>query len=399
VISPLVALVDLDAFFAQIEQFENPQYRDKPVIIGGRPGGRGVVSTASYEARTFGVHSAMPTNTAYRLCPDGIYLRGDMAKYADYSRRIFEALHNITPVVEQASIDEFYLDLSGMEQLVGGPRELGQRCKALILEVTGLTCSIGIGPNRLIAKLASEYRKPDGLTIVNKSQVNEFLDPLPLKALRGVGPKTLKRISKLRVETIGQLRERYSLEELQQAVGESTGSNLYHQARGNYPARISTHKSQKSVSKETTFNEDVDDPQRLKHTLQKLAFNVARSLRKKGYLGNVVNIRVRLADFTTFTRQRKLERATDSDVEIARIGWELFEQHGYVGQSLRLIGIGVVVGDDAPSNNEAEQVQFDLFAPVSKVEEMDNDKKESEVTSAIDEILDKFGEDSIRRGG
>lgn len=398
-IAPLVALVDLDAFFAQIEQYENPQYRGQPIIIGGQPGGRGVVATASYEARTFGVHSAMPTNTAYRLCPDGIFLRGDMAKYADYSKRIFEALHNITPMVEQASIDEFYLDLSGMEQLVGGSRELGLRCKALILEATGLTCSIGIGPNRLIAKLASDYRKPDGLTIVNQSQVNEFLDPLPLKALRGVGPKTLKRIAKLKVETIGQLRQRYSLDELQQAVGESTGNNLYHQARGSYPARVSTHKAQKSVSKETTFNEDISDPQRLKHTLQKLAFNVARSLRKKGHRGNVVNIRVRLADFTTFTRQRKLERATDSDVEIARIGWELFEENGYVGQSLRLIGIGVVVGDDASSKNEAEQVQFDLFTPVSKVEEEDDGKSESEVTSTIDKILDKFGEDSIRRGG
>ena len=299
--APLVALVDLDAFFAQIEQYENPQYRGQPVIVGGKPGGRGVVATASYEARTFGVHSAMPTNTAYRLCPDGIYLHGDMAKYADYSRLIYQALHNITPVVEQASIDEFYLDLSGMERLIGKPRELGLHCKALIKETTGLTCSIGIGPNRLIAKLASEYRKPDGLTIVNQNQVNEFLDPLPLKALRGVGPKTLKRIAKLNVETIGQLRQRYSLEELQQAVGESTGSNLYHQARGSYPARVGTYQSQKSVSKETTFNEDISDPQQLKQTMQKLAFSVARSLRKKGYRGNVVNIRVRLADFTTFT--------------------------------------------------------------------------------------------------
>jgi len=183
------------------------------------------------------------------------------------------------------------------------------------------------------------------------------------------------------------------------SYSKNTGNNLYYQARGSYPARLTTYKAQKSVSKETTFNEDINDPQHLKHTLQKLAFNVARSLRKKGYLGNVVNIRVRLADFTTFTRQCKLERATDSDVEIARIGWELFEQHGYVGQSLRLIGIGVVVGDDAPSNNEAEQVQFDLFMPESKVEEESDDKKGSEVITTIDEILDKFGEDSIRRGG
>ena len=396
---PLVALVDLDAFFAQIEQYENPQYRGCPVIIGGRPGGRGVVSTASYEARTFGIHSAMPINTAHRLCPDGIFLRGDMARYTDYSRRIYEALYNITPVVEQASIDEFYLDLSGMERLVRRSRELGERCKAVIKEATGLTSSVGIGPNRLIAKLASEYRKPDGLTIVSQNQINEFLDPLPLKALRGVGPKTLKRIAKLRVDNIGQLRQRYSLEGLWQAVGERTGSNLYHQARGSYPARAATYKAQKSISKETTFDEDVSDPQRLKQMLQKLAFNVARSLRKKGYRGNVVNIRVRLADFTTFTRQRKLDRATDIDVEIARIGWALFEQHGYVGQSLRLIGIGVVVGDDAVLNSDPEPVQFDLFAPAPAAAKEDDGKRESEVTTTMDEILDKFGEDSIWRGG
>lgn len=394
---PLIALVDLDAFFAQIEQYENPQYRGKPVIIGGKPGGRGVVSTASYEARTFGVHSAIPTNTAYRLCPDGIYLRGDMSKYVGYSKRIFQALHNVTPAVEQASIDEFYLDLSGLERLSGKPRDLGLMCKAAIKDATGLTSSIGIGPNRLIAKLASEYRKPDGLTIVNQHQVNDFLDPLPLKALRGIGPKTLKRIAKLNVDTIGQLRLRYSLEELQKLVGEGTGNKLYHQARGHYPARIGNHKSQKSISKETTFHEDISDPQQLKQIMQKLGFNVARSLRKKGHKGNVITIRVRLADFTTFTRQRKLNRATDSDAEIARIGWELFEQNGYVGQSLRLLGIGVVVGKDEPLKDEAGSMQFDLFATPSKEE--DEGQNDSELTSTMDEILDKFGEDSIRRGG
>ncbi|OOZ39264.1 hypothetical protein BOW53_12440 [Solemya pervernicosa gill symbiont] len=394
----MIALVDLDAFFAQIEQLENPQYRGKPVIIGGRPGGRGVVATASYEARTFGVHSAMPTNTAYRLCPDGIFLRGDMAKYSDYSRRIFEALHDVTPVVEKASVDEFYLDLSGMEKLSGSAKEIGTRCKAVIKEATGLTCSIGIGPNRLIAKLASEYRKPDGLTVVSKNQINRFLDALPLKAMRGIGPKTLKRIAKLNVETIGQLRERYTLEALKQAVGERTGSTLYHQARGSYPERAATHKPQHSISKETTFSEDISDPQQLKQVMQKLAFNVARSLRKKGKKGGVVNIRVCLGDFSTYTRQQKLTRATDSDAEIARFGWELFKQNDYVGKALRLIGIGVVVADELPAMEESENIQIDLFAQ-NGVKETDDVKSDGVVTTAMDEILDKFGEGSIRRGG
>ena len=395
---PLIALIDLDAFFAQIEQYETPEYRGQPVIIGGKPGGRGVVSTASYEARIFGVHSAMPINMAHRLCPDGIYLRSDMAKYTEYSKRICEVLYNITPVVDQASVDEFYLDLSGMERLAGTPRELGLRCKELIKEQIGLTCSIGIGPNRLIAKLASEYRKPDGLTIVNSGQVQQFLDPLPLKALRGVGKKTLARIAKLNVTTVGQLRQRYTLIELQQAVGEQTGGSLYHQARGNYQARRVSHKSRKSISKETTFSADVSDQQQLKKTMQRLAFNVARSLRKKEFRGDVITIRVRLADFTTSTRQRKLSEPIDSDVDIARIGWELFELNGYKDKSLRLIGIGVVIADEKNTNDESEKTQMDLFS-VPGMESKGAENEGDEVVTAIDEILNKFGEDSIRRGG
>ena len=389
--STVVALIDLDAFFAQVEQYEHPEYRGKPIIIGGQPGGRGVVSTASYEARRFGIHSAMPTNTAYRLCPEGIFLKGNMPLYQDYSHRIYQALHDISPVVVQASIDEFYLDLSGLKGLFGTPRQIGMLGKEAIKKATGLTCSVGIGPNRLIAKLASEYEKPDGLTVVAPKQVLSFLDPMPLKNLRGVGKKTLPRLKKLHVNTLGELRQRYSLEQLHHLVGNHLGDSLYYQSRGIYPDREKRTPSRQSISKETTFGVDVDDPVQLKQVIHHLAFQVARTLRKQGEKAVTVRIRVRLSDFKTYTRQQKLSSTTVSDLVIARIGWSLFEKNGYMDKKIRLIGIGVEVGEDTP----AIAKQLDLF----EIQDTTNQQDDIKVTSALDQILDRFGEEAIRRGG
>lgn len=392
----IIALIDLDAFFAQIEQFENPEYRNKPIIIGGRPGGRGVVATASYEARKFGIHSAMPSTRAHQLCPDGIFVHGNMEKYRDYSQRIFDALHDVSPEVEQASIDEFYVDLSGLEQLIGNAKTLGQRCKQIIKQKTGLTCSVGIGPNRLIAKLASEYRKPDGLTVVAPSKVNEFLDPMPIKNLRGVGPKTLKHIEKLHVKSIGELRTRYSLEQLQKQVGNGLGKNLYYQSRGQYPERSSDHVTQHSISKETTFETDISDPDKLKQIINKLAFTLARSLRKQQQHTSTVAIKVRLADFTTYTRQATLSQPTDSDRDIAKTSWVLFEKHQFSNKPLRLIGVGVNI-DHEEMNTDT--TQLNLFTEQAPSEDQPTPQpKDKKVTTSIDSILDKFGEQAIRRG-
>ena len=386
----MIALIDMDAFFAQIEQYEHPEYRGLPVIIGGQPGGRGVVATASYEARCFGIHSAMPTNTAHRLCPDGIFLQGNMTCYADYSQRIYQALQAVSPVVVQASIDEFYLDLSGLQRLWGTPRQIGLRCKQVIKEASGLSCSVGIGPNRLIAKLASEYKKPDGLTVVTQQQVLAFLDPMPLKNLRGIGNKTLPRLQQLQVNNLGELRRRYTLEQLHQCLGRHLGDTLYYQSRGIYPDRLQPKASHSSISKETTFATDTDDPQQLRQVMQQLAFEVARTLRKQAKKGAVVRIRVRLADFTTTTRQQRLHHITDSDLEILRIGWALFQQHGYIGQRVRLIGIGVEIGQQPPP-----QQQLDLFAPTTTAHSSPN---HNVITHVVDQILDRFGEHAIHRG-
>ncbi|MES9968059.1 MAG: DNA polymerase IV, partial [Sedimenticola sp.] len=254
--SRLIMHLDMDAFFASVEQRDNPEYQGKPVVVGARPGGRGVVATCSYEARRFGIHSAMPISEAYRRCPHAIYVRPDMKRYSEASRRIMAVLGEISPLVEPVSVDEAYLDISGLERLFGTPREIGLLTKRKVQDAVGLTCSVGIGCNRLIAKLASDYRKPDGLTVVMPDQNRAFLDPMPVSNLRGVGRQTLKTVKRLGIETVAQLRG-YSLEQLQLHFGERGGEHLHNQARGIASDRIVTEYQRQSISKETTFGEDV----------------------------------------------------------------------------------------------------------------------------------------------
>ena len=228
----LVMHVDLDAFYAAIDQRDRPQWRGLPVVVGAEPGKRGVVATCSYEARRYGVHSAMPiSEAARRLPPQTVYVRPRMDDYARVSREVMTALDGISPVVEQVSIDEAYLDVSGLELLVGPPEVIGQRTKAAIREAVGLTASVGIGPNRLIAKLASDSHKPDGLTVVSPEGVQAFLDPMPLTVLRGVGVKTAPRLQRLGLETVGDVR-RLSLEALRRHLGARAGTEVHLQARG-----------------------------------------------------------------------------------------------------------------------------------------------------------------------
>ncbi|MFC1364570.1 MAG: DNA polymerase IV, partial [gamma proteobacterium symbiont of Ctena orbiculata] len=222
--------IDLDAFFASIEQRDHPEYQGRPLVVGAEPGKRGVVATCSYEARRYGVHSAMPISEAFRrLPPETIYLRPDIARYGEVSRRIMTALEAISPLVEKVSVDEAFLDISGMERLIGPPERIGHRAKAVIHEAVGLTASVGIGPNRLIAKLASDYQKPDGLTLVMADQVEAFLDPQPLTVLRGLGAKSAPLLQRLGLRTVGDVR-RLSLQELRQQLGVLAGTKIHGQA-------------------------------------------------------------------------------------------------------------------------------------------------------------------------
>ena len=296
-----IAHMDLDAFFASCEQLEHPDYRGLPVVVGARPGHRGVVAAASYEARRFGIHSAMPISEAFRRCPDAVFLRPDMQKYKRYSQQVFQILATMTPVVEGASIDEAYLDVSGLERLSGTPETIGREIKQRILSETGLTASVGIGPNRLIAKLGSDYRKPDGLTVITPEQVLDFLAPMPVSNLRGLGQQTRKIFKRLGISSVAQLRA-IPLPVLAQHLGTRAAASFHRQALGIASDRILPGQRRKSISKETTFATDIRDTTLLHDTLRRLASEVARTTRREGLSGSVVTLKIRFEGFETCKR-------------------------------------------------------------------------------------------------
>lgn len=377
--------VDMDAFYASVEQRDHPEYRGLPVVVGAQPGRRGVVSTCSYEARVFGIRSAMPISDAYRRCPDAVYLRPDMPRYVEVSRQVLEVLADISPVIEQVSVDEAYLDITGLERLYGPPRSIGERVKERVRERTGLNCSVGIGPNRLIAKLASDYDKPDGLTIVDVNEVERFLDPMPVSNLRGVGPRNLKTMARLGIKTVQQLRA-LPLDQLNSYFGDSMGESLYRQARGVSSDRVGEQSGRQSLSKETTFNEDITDQEQLRATLRGLAAEVGRSLRQAGLKGNVVTLKLRLSGFETHTRQRRLSSPGNADATLFRVAWELFQSSAFVRRPVRLIGLGVSDWSDGAHTN------LDLFDAV------EDDERQERLYSMLDKATERFGNGKLSLG-
>ncbi len=354
--SRLVMHVDLDAFFAAVEQRDHPEWRGRPLVVGAEPGRRGVVATCSYEARRYGVHSAMPiSEAARRLPPDTIYVRPSMDRYARASRQIMAVLETISPVVEKVSIDEAYLDVTGLERLVGPPEVIGRQTKERIREAVDLTASVGIGPNRLIAKLASDADKPDGLTVVLPERVSDFLDPMPLAVLRGVGAKTAPRLERLGLKTVGDVR-RLSLEELRRHLGATAGTQVHLQARGIADDQVYPASERKSISKETTFGEDVTDPEVLKDTLRWAAQEVGYLARHEQRKGLVVTLKIRFRPFETHTRSRTLKEPTANDIEILRVAWALFQTESWADRPVRLIGVGISGWNEAQLG-----VQQDLF--------------------------------------
>lgn len=387
----LILHLDLDAFFAAIEQRDRPDWRGRPVVVGATPGGRGVVATCSYEARRYGVHSAMPINQAVqRLPPETVYVRPDMARYAAVSRQIMGALCTLSPVIEQVSVDEAFLDCSGLERLIGTPEAIGQRAKRLISETVGLTASVGIGPNRLIAKLASERDKPNGLKVVSATEVQAFLDPLPLTALRGLGRRTAPKLSAQGLRTVADVRS-LSLEQLRQTLGATQGTAVYQQARGLAEDRVEPHRARKSISKETTFPVDVTDPSVLRETLRWAAQEVGYLARQNNHQGRVVTLKVRFRGFETHTRSQTLKRPTNDDRDLLQIAWALFESAAWTKQPVRLIGLGLSGWPDASEDIQ----QLDLFAnPAITRPSPDDDR----LTQTLDAIRSRFGPGVIQRG-
>ena len=384
----LLMHVDLDAFFAAVEQRDCPGWRGLPLVVGAEPGRRGVVATCSYEARRYGVHSAMPISEAVRrLPPETVYVRPSMERYIGVSRQVERVLETVSPVVEKVSIDEAYLDISGLEQLVGAPTVIGQQAKERIRAAVGLTASVGIGPNRLIAKLASDAQKPDGLTVVSLDGVGDFLEPMPLSVLRGVGAKTAPRLQRLGLKTVGDVR-RLSLDALRRHLGARAGTQVHLQARGIADDHVYPASERKSISKETTFGEDVTDPAVIKDSLRWAAQEVGYLARHEGRKGLVVTLKIRFRPFETHTRTRSLRVPTHHDLEIFQAAWELFQSKPWAGRPVRLIGLGI-------SGWKQQAVQPDLFAADQPP---DLPPQEDRLNETLDAIRAKFGRGTIQRG-
>jgi DNA polymerase-4 len=376
--------IDMDAFYASVEQSDHPELRGQPVIVGGTTN-RGVVSAASYEAREFGVHSAMPIFQARQKCPQGHFLPVRMERYQQVSRIVMGILYNFSPLVEQVSIDEAYLDLSGMERLMGPPREIGIKIKTLIRKETSLSCSVGIAPNRFLAKIASEMEKPDGLTIIHQETMQYFIDHLSIEKVPGVGEKSLKQLNSLNIKQLGDVR-RLNEKWFVQKIGK-LGERLIDLSKGIDKTPVKSQTKAKSVSSENTLSKDTNDIELLKDLILVQSEIVGRRLRDKGLWGSTVTLKLKTAGFKLITRSHTIDEPTNSSNAIYEQGVKLL-RHMDLAQKYRLIGIGV----SNVNSMDEEPRQQTLFPAESQSEE-----SWLRVEKALDRIKDKFGRNAIKR--
>jgi len=330
--------IDMDAFFASVEQKRHPELTGKPIVVGGSgdPTKRGVVSTASYEARKFGIHSAMPLRTAYKLCPDAVFLPVDYEEYQRASEKVKNILREFTTVIEDMGIDEAFLDISQIDKPL---EEIAENIKKRIKEETGLTCSIGIAPNKLLAKIASDMQKPDGLTIIKDDEIESRIWQLSVRKLWGVGPKTEAYLKNMGIKTIGELAS-FSRDKLVKEFGESHGDYLYDAARGIDESPLVTHWEPKSHSREITFEKDTGNWQVIAKTLAGLTRDVTDEMKESGYKGKTVTVKVRFSDFETHTRAKTISKPTDSEEEIRKAAFDCLKRFE-LKKKVRLIGVRV----------------------------------------------------------
>lgn len=330
--------LDLDAFFAAVEILENPALAGRPVLVGGRPEQRGVVATASYAARAFGCHSAMPMAQALKLCPQAIVLPARHSLYRQYSQRVMSLLHALTPLVEQISIDEAFFELTEQVMAWQEAVEIARRLQAQVRDEIGLSASLGVASNKQVAKVASDFDKPGGLTIVQPGEEAAFLAPLPARALWGVGPVTAERLASMGVQTIGELAN-LADDALRSALGRH-GPDLGRRARGIDDSPLVMERERKSISQERTFDRDIAELRPLKQHLWRMSQSVAEYLQRAEVAGGVVAIKLRYGDFTTLTRQMTLPLPSDDAVEIYRAALTLLERTWEPGRAVRLLGVG-----------------------------------------------------------
>jgi len=373
----------MDAFFAAIEAMDDPSLKGKPVIVGGSTN-RGVASTASYEAREFGVHSAMPLFKAREKCPQGIFLPVRMERYKEVSEKIMDILKDFTPLVEQVSIDEAYLDITGTEDLLGSPIEVAGHIKERINKKTGLTCSIGIAPNRFLAKVASDMDKPDGFTMVSESDIGTFLSGLPVEKIPGVGKRTLEKLRHYEIKTVGDLK-RFGKERLLKDFGKF-GIRLYDLARGVDNSLIVPDRETKSISSEETLPSDTRDLGILIRKVRSHSENVAWRLRKEGLKGRTVRLKIKFDDFSEISKSCTVDCYTQSR-KIITDSVIILLKNLHIKRKVRLLGVAISNLIDIKKDAQMKLFEKDLAG-----------EKERKADEAVDEIRQKFGKRMIKRG-
>ena len=374
--------VDLDAFFVSVEVALNPELRGKPVVVGGRADARGVISAASYEARAYGLHSAMPLKTASRLCPQAIFIEGNFRRYREASKQFMAILADFSPFVEPMGLDEAFLDVTGFESLHGTIHRMAESIKQRVTEEQDLCASIGIAPCKVVAKVASDFSKPDGLVEVKPGEERDFLAPLPVGRLPGVGKQAQKRLNELGVITIGQLAS-MPLKALNSHFG-VTATTMHNAANGIDNRKVEPPGTAKSISRETTFREDTNNREFLKSTLRYLGEKVGEDLRRREKKAKCVTLKIRFSDFTTGTRSQTLKQPFDSNDVIFATGAGLLDKVFQTGkQPVRLLGIGV----------------SGIVEPGGQMSMLDTDgQRLGQLNKTIDGIRDKFGFSAIQTG-
>jgi DNA polymerase-4 len=375
----------MDAFYASVETIKDPTLKGKPVIVGGG-GSRGVVTSASYEARAFGVTSAMPVVRARRLCPHGIFVSNDFSSYQDFSHRIRDVFTSFTPLVEPLSLDEAFLDVAGSVRLFGSSFEIAGQIKRAIADL-GLGCTVGVAPNKFLAKLASAWAKPDGLLVVPADDVLGFLHPLPVSALWGVGPQTEETLRRLGMKTVADLA-RLSRRTLERALGEALGAHLHALANGIDERAVIVDEPSKSVGSEETYERDLDSSEEVLRELLRLADRTAGRLRTKGLCGRTVTVKIRFSNFKTITRSKTLPGEVDTTADIYDVAKALYERLHPDRPRIRLVGVSVSALAPGPPRR-----QLDLLSDGG--EGRAADERRRSMAHAVDSIRDRFGETSV----
>ena len=376
--------LDMDAFYPSVEVLDNPVLKGKPVIVGGSSE-RGVVSSASYEARKFGIHSAQPIAKARRLCPDGIFLPVRMSRYQEISKQVFAIFHRFTPLVEPISIDEAFLDVTGSIRLFGQPENIAKKIKEIILAETGLTISAGVASSKFVAKIASDIDKPDGLTVVNPDGVKDFLDPLPVKKMWGVGKKTRLLLSRLSIHTFKDLRQT-PIKILEEKFGKH-GVKIHLLAMGIDERDVTPEHDMKSIGHEQTFLQDIISVDAAKKELLVLSNKAARRMRHKGIKGKTITLKVKYFNFVQITRTTTLPKPTDDGLDIYSVACRLLKKTEVTKKPIRLLGISL------------SQLSFSgIGTQLSLFDQDRSSQKRQRLNTVLDSLFEKFGEKSVVPG-